>query len=99
MVVDCDSCAVAGRGCAGCVVTVLVGPAPVRVEFDDEELRALRVMAQAGLVPPLRYRVALPGPLIDPSDLPIGYLPVEVADDRPTEVNLPSRHRRPRRAA
>jgi hypothetical protein len=53
MLVDCDSCAVRGHGCADCVVTVLMG-APPEVHVDPEERRALDVLAASGLVPPLR---------------------------------------------
>jgi hypothetical protein len=54
--VDCDTCAVRGPGCADCVVTVLMG-APPDVEVDPEERRALQVLAESGLVPPLRMVV------------------------------------------
>jgi hypothetical protein len=53
MIVDCDSCAVRGLACHDCVVTVLLGPPP-DTGFDDEEQRALDVLAQSGLVPRLR---------------------------------------------
>ncbi len=54
LVVDCDRCAVRGLGCGDCVVTVLLGGPPYGVELDDEERRAIKVLADAGLVPPLR---------------------------------------------
>lgn len=57
MLVDCDTCAVRGHGCADCVVTVLMG-APPEVHVDIEEQRALDVLAASGLVPPLRMVVA-----------------------------------------
>ena len=53
ILVDCDTCAVRGHGCADCVVTVLMG-APPEVHVDPEEQRALGVLADSGLVPPLR---------------------------------------------
>lgn len=56
VLVDCDTCAVRGHGCADCVVTVLLG-APPEVHVDPEEQRALGVLADSGLVPPLRMVV------------------------------------------
>jgi hypothetical protein len=57
LLVDCDTCAVRGHGCADCVVTVLMG-APPDVRVDPEEQRALHVLAASGLVPPLRMVVS-----------------------------------------
>lgn len=54
MIVDCDSCAVRGPACGGCVMTVLMGAAPLGVELDADEQAALAVLADSGLVPPLR---------------------------------------------
>lgn len=55
MLIDCDTCAVAGPACSDCVVSVLLGPPPTgQVEIADEHAPALRVLADAGLVPPLR---------------------------------------------
>jgi hypothetical protein len=59
--IDCDSCVVRGLACHDCVVTVLLGPPP-EVGFDDEEARALDVLAGSGLVPPLRMVAPLDGP-------------------------------------
>ncbi|MBL7522585.1 hypothetical protein I6A84_31995, partial [Frankia sp. CNm7] len=53
MLIDCDSCAVRGDGCADCVVSVLLAPPPV-VEWDEDERRALALLADAGLLPRLR---------------------------------------------
>jgi hypothetical protein len=105
MLVDCDTCAVRGDACSGCVVTVLIGTPPSVVEFDDEERRALRVLARAGLVPELLHLVPLvtdapltDGPpatgvpvATDPDDLPCGYLPVDLP---PTPVHAPLTQRR-----
>ncbi len=54
MHIDCDSCTVRGDACSGCVVTVLLGMPASRVEWDEDEQRALGVLAASGLVPPLR---------------------------------------------
>lgn len=61
MVIDCDTCAVRGLACQECVVTVLLGPPP-EVGFDAEEQRALEVLADSGLVPPLRMVEPVSGP-------------------------------------
>lgn len=54
--IDCDSCVVRGLACHDCVVTVLLGPPPELADLiiDDDERRALDVLADSGLVPPLR---------------------------------------------
>lgn len=62
--IDCDACAVRGLGCHDCVVTVLLGPPP-ELSFDDDEQRALDVLAQSGLVPPLRMVRPVDGPAIE----------------------------------
>jgi hypothetical protein len=65
MVIDCDRCVIRGAACADCVVTVLEprnaagAPGAEPIELDAAEYRALRVLAAAGMVPPLR--VSVPG--------------------------------------
>ncbi len=59
--IDCDTCEVRGLHCHDCVVTVLLGPPP-ELTIDDDEQRALDVLAAGGLVPPLR--------LVQPVDSP-----------------------------
>jgi len=54
MLIDCENCAVRGGACAGCVVSVMLGAPPEGVELDEEERRALGVLADAGVVPRLR---------------------------------------------
>jgi hypothetical protein len=54
VLIDCDGCAVRDLACADCVVTVLLGGPPGVVDVDDEERRALDVLADSGLVPRLR---------------------------------------------
>jgi hypothetical protein len=58
MLIDCDGCAARGPGCPDCVVTVLLGASPSRVELDEVERQALAVLADGGLVPPLRLVLA-----------------------------------------
>ena len=50
VLIDCDTCLVRGLACHDCVVTVLLGPPP-ELGFDEEEQRALDVLAESGLVP------------------------------------------------
>ena len=56
MLIDCDACVMRGPGCRDCVVSVVLGLPPEQglLQVDDEELAALDVLAQSGLVPPLR---------------------------------------------
>lgn len=51
MIIDCDGCGVRGDACGDCVVAVLLG-APPNLQADEQ--RAIGVLAEAGLVPPLR---------------------------------------------
>ncbi len=60
MLIDCDSCAVRGLACGDCVVTVLLGVPPAGVELDAAEQAAISVLADQGLVPPLRLVTAGP---------------------------------------
>lgn len=62
--IDCGTCLVRGLACHDCVVTVLLGPPP-ELGFDDDEERALSVLADSGLVPRLRMVDAVPG--VDPT--------------------------------
>lgn len=58
MIIDCDSCTMRDIACTDCVVSVLLGPPGlVRDGFDPEERAALAVLADSGLVPPLRLSV------------------------------------------
>lgn len=61
VLIDCDACLVRGLACHDCVVTVLLGPPP-EVGFDEDEQRALDVLADSGLVPHLRMVTPLEGP-------------------------------------
>lgn len=58
MLIDCDTCQVRGAACRDCVVTVLLGP-PAElgsdiIELDEVEQAAVKVLAEGGLIPPLR---------------------------------------------
>lgn len=54
MLIDCDHCRARGDACGDCVITVLLGSPPAGVTLDEEDTQALAVLADAGLVPPLR---------------------------------------------
>jgi hypothetical protein len=54
MLIDCDRCGMRDIACADCVVTALLGSAQRPAELGDAEERALRVLADARLVSPLR---------------------------------------------
>lgn len=62
--IDCDTCVLRGPACHDCVVTVLLGP-PEELTFDDDQRRALEVLATSGLVPPLRMVTPVSGPVIE----------------------------------
>lgn len=59
LIVDCQTCVAPPSACADCVVSVLLGP-PTDAEFDAEERRVFGVLAQSGLVPPLRAVASVP---------------------------------------
>jgi hypothetical protein len=56
MLIDCDTCAMRDIACSDCVVSLLLdGPTVSSMpEFDDDERRAVDLLAQAGLIAPLR---------------------------------------------
>ena len=59
MLIDCDSCAMRDIACSDCVMTMLLDSRATRrralpAEFDDDERRAVDLLADAGLLAPLR---------------------------------------------
>ena len=60
MLIDCDQCELRDVACSDCVVTALLGKPSPRCEIGEAELRALRVLADAKLVAPLRLRARRP---------------------------------------
>ena len=52
VIIDCSTCAVRDLACDDCVVSVLLGSPPG--ELESTEVAALAVLADSGLVPPLR---------------------------------------------
>ncbi|MGA8112273.1 MAG: hypothetical protein WCA46_01285, partial [Actinocatenispora sp.] len=53
MIIDCDRCTNRGRGCADCVVAVLLGPPEARDDagMDPDIRRAIDIFAEAGMLP------------------------------------------------
>lgn len=87
MIIDCSDCLVRNIACADCVVTVLLGPPgmptrsdgrwvgpPSRITLEQEELGAMGVLADVGLVPALKLVVndgeAVEVPLLPTRDTP-----------------------------
>ena len=58
MMIDCASCTMRDLACGDCVVTFLLGPAE---GIGSEEQIALAVLADGGLVPPLRMQPSTAG--------------------------------------
>jgi hypothetical protein len=65
LLIDCDDCSMQGTStCDDCIVTFLcsdeaddgTGPTGSAVVIDVAEVRALRLLAESGLAPPLRHR-------------------------------------------
>ncbi len=55
MIIDCDTCVMDGTSaCADCIVPVLLAGTDGRIEVGATEEAALRNLADAGLVAPLR---------------------------------------------
>ena len=71
MKIDCGRCEMRGPGCQDCVITALEprnaagSSVPGAGYLGEAEVKALGVLAAAGVVPPLRYSLAgstvLPG--------------------------------------
>jgi hypothetical protein len=60
MLIECDRCVMRDIACSDCVVTVLLSAPDPGEELGEAERRALRVLADARMIPPLRLRAALP---------------------------------------
>jgi hypothetical protein len=61
MVIDCDTCAMHDTDtCADCVVSFVISADPSEtLVVDLAEMRALRLLGEAGLVPRLRHRATM----------------------------------------
>ena len=60
MLIECDRCVMRDIACSDCVVTVLLSTPDRDAELGEAERRALRVLADARMIPPLRLRADLP---------------------------------------
>jgi hypothetical protein len=60
MLIECDRCVMRDIACSDCVVTVLLSMPGPDSELAEAEQRALKVLADARMIPPLRLRAALP---------------------------------------
>ncbi|CUU60067.1 hypothetical protein Ga0074812_1359 [Parafrankia irregularis] len=50
MLIDCDTCTAQKAACEGCVMTFLLATPSGAPEWDDDERRALEVLAAGGLI-------------------------------------------------
>jgi hypothetical protein len=50
--IDCDSCVMKNISCHDCVVTFLLEQPQI---LEKQEIKAFQVLANSGLVPPLRH--------------------------------------------
>jgi hypothetical protein len=69
MKIDCSRCEMRGAGCQDCVIAVLeprntAGSSATHGDLGEAEVKALGVLAAAGMVPPLRF--SLPGSAVLP---------------------------------
>jgi hypothetical protein len=60
MLIECDLCVMRDIACSDCVVTVLLAAPEPDGALGEAECRALKVLADARMIPPLRLRAALP---------------------------------------
>ena len=56
MLIECDRCVMRDIACSDCVVTALLSAPGPDGELNEAEFRALRVLADARMIPPLRWR-------------------------------------------
>ncbi len=57
LIISCDTCCMrATATCADCVVTHVLSPAAAEtVSLDDDEMRVVRLLVKAGMMPTLRH--------------------------------------------
>ncbi len=57
LIISCDTCCMrATATCADCIVTHVLSPAePESVALDSEEVRVVRLLVRAGMMPTLRH--------------------------------------------
>ena len=60
LVISCDDCAMqCTSACDDCVVSYVLGQDDDVLVLDRAEERAVRLLAQAGMIPELQYRLAV----------------------------------------
>lgn len=59
MFIDCDRCELRNVGCADCVVSVMLADPDDELEIGEAERRALRILADGGMIPPLRMTISI----------------------------------------
>ncbi len=59
MFIDCDRCELREIACDDCVVSVMLAGPDGEVEIGAPERRALHVLADGGLIPPLRWTISI----------------------------------------
>lgn len=63
MLIDCSACEMFETGqCDDCLVTALLHPPKQSVEISDDLDRPLGALAEAGLIPELKFRPRRPEP-------------------------------------
>lgn len=58
MLIDCEKCEARDVGCDDCVVSVMLGNPAEGREIGAGERRALDILADGGMVPPLRLTIS-----------------------------------------
>jgi hypothetical protein len=60
LVISCGDCAMrCTTACQECVVTFLLDPPEAALELDGDQARVVHLLANAGMIPELRYREAV----------------------------------------
>ena len=52
--INCDTCQAKPSACEDCLITAIVDQLGTPITFSEQEKDALAVMAEVGLIPPLR---------------------------------------------
>jgi hypothetical protein len=55
MKINCDTCVMKSVACGECVMSVLLEITTPSAEISENQAKAISVLAENGLVPPLRY--------------------------------------------
>ena len=55
MIIDCHGCQSRGLACGNCAAQAIISEHEQPLDLGPAELRALRALADAGMIAPLRY--------------------------------------------